>query len=283
MTDRIRTRAAGILLALPVLAGLAPHAAGAQQPEKGWKDVAELTLVLTAGNATSSTFGFKNTTDHWWGNSSLQLAAGGVRARAGTVTRTASGTPDDYTVTKSTDTRTTAESYFLKARLDRKVSGTMFLFAGGGWDRNTFAGVDNRYSFVAGSGRTWFDAETRRFKTDLGLTYTLQDDVVENPDVADSFAGLRGTVDYFRKLTANTDYASVLVADESLNETDDLRLNWTNSLTVAMSGRLALKTSYQILFDNQPALVGVPLGTGSVFVSLEKVDSVFSVAIVANF
>ena len=66
-------------------------------------------------------------------------------------------------------------------------------------------------------------------------------------------------------------------------ETDDLRLNWTNSLTVAMSTRLALKTSYQILYDNQPALVGVPLGASSVFVPLEKVDTVFSVAIVANF
>lgn len=282
---KLHRKAVGfLLLSAPFLALLDHSHAAAQEVEMGWKNVAELTLVLTGGNATSRTLGFKNTADYRWPNASFQLSAGGVRAEAGTVTRTATGTPANFTVNESTDTKTTAESYFLKSRLDRTVSDAMFLFAGAGWDRNTFAGVDNRYTAVAGGGRTWFEEESRRLKTDVGLTYTLQDDVVENPDVNDSFMGLRASYDYFRSLTGTTDFASVLVADENLNETEDLRLNWTNSLTVAMSERLALKTSYQILYDKQPALVGVPLqGGGTVLAPLGKTDSVFSVAIVANF
>ncbi len=272
-----------LLLSAPLLVLLQPVPAAAQEGDGSWKNVAELTMVHAAGNATASTFGFKNTFDYRWAASAFQLSAGGVRARAGTVTRTATGTPDDFTVTKSTETTTTAENYFLRSRLDRTVSDALFLFGSVGWERNTFAGVQNRYTLVAGGGRTWFDEETRRFKTDLGLTYTFQDDVVENPDVASSFGGLRASYDYFRRLTETTDYGSVLVADLNLQDTEDVRLNWTNSLTVAISARLALKTSYQILFDNRPALVSVPLGDGTVLTPLGKVDSVFSVAVVANF
>jgi len=262
---------------------LGPVAAEAQEREKGWTDVAELTMVVTGGNATSSTLGFKNTADFVWPNATFQLSAGGVRARSGTVTRIATGTPDNFRISETTVSKTTAESYFLKSRLDRNLSDASFVFAGAGWDRNTFAGVDNRYGFVAGAGRSWFAEDSRRLKTDLGLTYTNQDDVVENPDVEDSFMGIRGSYDYFRKLTESTDFASILVADQNLNETSDLRADWINSIAVAMSERLAIKTSLQLLYDKAPALVAVPLGDGEVLTPLGETDTVFTVALVVNF
>jgi len=196
--------------------------------------------------------------------------------------RVATGTPDDFEVTEETDTELTAENYFLKTRYDRTV-GELFLFGGAGWDRNTFAGVENRYAFVGGAGRTWFNTESRRFKTDVGVTYTVQDDVVENPEAADSFLGLRSSLDFFYKLTSTTDFASVLVIDESLDETSDLRADWTGSIAVAMSSRLALKTSLQLLYDNDPALAAVPLGDIEVLAPLKKVDSTLTLAIVAKF
>ena len=277
-------RTSGLILlsaSLLVLSGVS--SAGAQEEETGWKDVAELTFVLTSGNATSSTFGFKNTADYLWSNAAFQLSAGGIRTNTGATVRTATGTPENFSISESTDTETTAENYFVRSRFDRNFSEASFVFAGAGWDRNTFAGVDNRYGFVTGAGRTWFAEDTRKLKTDLGLTYTLQDDVVENPDVDDSFMGVRGSYDYFRQLTGNTGFNSVLVADQNLNETSDLRADWTNSLSVAMSDRLALKASFQVLYDKTPSLVAVPLGDGEVLTPLGKVDNMFTVAIVANF
>ena len=155
----------------------------------------------------------------------------------------ATGTIDDFNVTRQTDTDKTAENYFLQSRYDRDLSETAYLFGGAGWDRNTFAGIQNRYAIVVGAGLAWFDEEARRFKTDLGLTYTIQDDVVPNPSVEDSFGGIRATLDFFQTLSASTDFASLLVVDENLNESDDLRGDWTNSITVAMSDNLALKAS----------------------------------------
>ena len=158
----------------------------------------------------------------------------------------------------------------MKSRLDRALSESAFIYGGADWDRNTFAGIQNRYGFVSGAGRSWFDTDSRKLKTDLGLTYTIQKDVVENPGTDDSFSGLRGSYDFFHKLTETTDLASVLVVDENLNDTEDLRADWTNSLAVAMSERLALKTSLQILFDNQPALTSVPLDDTQVLTPWRK-------------
>ena len=77
------------------------------------------------------------------------------------------------------------------------------------------------------------------------------------------------------------------MADQNLKETDDLRVDWTNAVAVSISDGLALKVSYQLLYDHQPALVSLPLfdtaGTPSgtkVTVVGDKVDSVLSVALV---
>jgi putative salt-induced outer membrane protein YdiY len=270
-------------LALGTSVLFSPELTAQDERTLGWTDVAELNFVFTSGNASSSTFGLKNTAERVWERSSFKLSAGALRAESGTVVRTATGTVDDFTISKETKTELTAESYFLKGRFDRALSQRSFLYGGADWNRNTFAGIQNRYGLGFGGGRSWFNEDTRRLKTDLGLTYTIQDDVAENPDVEDSFAGIRASYDFFHKLTETTDFSSGLVMDENLNNTDDFRADWTNAISVTMSERLALKTSLQLLFDNHPALTAVPLGDVEVLTPLGKFDSVFSVAIVASF
>lgn len=275
------------VLTAMVATALAPAALYAQDEEKqlGWMDVAELTFVMTAGNASSSTFGLKNTLSHVWENAVFTVNAGGIRTESSTLARTATGTVANPTITESESSDVTAENYYLRSRYDRNISDAVYLFGGAGWQRNTFAGFDNRYSVVAGTGRTWFDSDLRRFKTDVGLTYTSQDDITPDPTVDDAFLGLRGSWDFFRQLSSTTAFDSQLIVDENLNQTDDFRADFTNSISVAMSEGLALKTSLQLLFDNLPSLIAVPLagGGGDVLTPLDKVDSVFTVAIVANF
>lgn len=274
----------GIALAWLAAGMAAPLAAQDERP-LGWADQAELTFVMTGGNASASTLGLKNTLLYNWPRATFQLAAGGVRTESGIITRTATGTSTDFDVVEDTNNELTAENYYLRSRYDHQVGSAAYLFGGAGWNRNTFAGIQNRYNFVSGAGRAWVDTEDRRFKTDLGLTYTIQDDVVEDPTSQDSFLGLRAEYDALRRLTETTMFASTLGVDENLNETSDLRADWTNSLTVTMSANLAIKTSLQLLFDNEPSLVEVPLasGTGTVLTPLGKTDSVFTVAVVASF
>lgn len=272
-------------MAMAMTLGLVGAAGLAGQDERplGWTDQAELTFVLTAGNASASTFGVKNALQHNWENATFKLNAGGVRTFATVRTGNATGTVDNFTPVETEDV--TAANYFVRSRYDRSLSEAAYLFGGAGWDRNTFAGIESRYSFVTGSGRTWHDEETRRFKTDLGVTYTIQDDVTPTPGADDAFFGLRGTWDLFRKLTETTDFGSELIVDENLNNTSDLRADFTNWISVAMSDRMALKSSLQLLFDNDPALEEFTLLATSTPVtrSLDKLDSILTVALVVNF
>ncbi|MGD8870146.1 MAG: DUF481 domain-containing protein [Gemmatimonadota bacterium] len=247
-----------------------------------WENETELAYAQTSGNASTNTLAVAGKLSGEGGPNAVLVEAGGVRAS--TTTRRAVGSTGSFV--EDTETSLSAAAYYAKGRYDRTLDG-IFLFLGAGWERNTFSGFDNRYSAVTGLGRTWVDAESGHFKTDLGATYTIQKDVDPAPNADDSFAGLRLSVDAERALTSTTDFTSKLVADQSLEESEDLRADWTNAVAVSISEGLALKVAYQMLYDHQPALVslnlfdnaGTPTGS-KVSVVGDKLDTVLTVALV---
>jgi hypothetical protein len=270
--------------ALLSLALVATSEANAQDTGLAWENATELSFVSTGGNASSSTLGLKSSLIGTSGPNSFKIELGGIRGETDVTVRTASGTAGSFTVNETSTSQLTAESYFARSRYDRAFAGA-FAFAGVGWDRNTFAGVQNRYASVAGVGRTWTDTEAGRLKTDVGVTYTVQKDVDPAPGADDAFGGLRISVDATRRVSSAVDYASVLLVDENVEETEDFRADWTNSISVSLSEALAFKTSLQLLFDNQPALISVPLFTagvpaGTVLTPGDEVDTVLTVALV---
>lgn len=282
------------VLAWAILAPGSTAAAWAQEAEEerelGWSGSAELTFVDTTGNAEAQTLGFRAALQRLYEVGTLSFAAGGLRAETTTISRFAVGTPVDFMERENKVSDVTAENYFLRGRYDHPISERLFWYAGAGWERNEFAGIANRYSAVGGVGHIWFDDDKARFRTDYGLTYTIQDDVVDNPAVDDSFLGARVGWDYFRQLTGSTSYGNVLFVDVNLDETSDWRADMTNWLAVAMSERLALKLSWQLLYDAEPSFVALPLLgpdgllTGeTVLGQLDELDSVFTAALVVTF
>ena len=280
---------------LAVIVGLAfsisaSHLSAQDEPELGWFYTAELTLLFTSGNAEAQAFGVRAGLRRPWEDSEFSLTAGGLRTETGTTIRTAVGSVDDFTLDETSKSEVTGEAYFATSRFDRSLSDRVFLYAGAGWERNTFAGFDSRIILVGGLGNTWADKESTRFKTDYGLTFTKQDDVIENPSKSNSFGGLRVSSTLWRQVTGSTAFESLLIVDQSLNEIEDLRADFTNSLIVEISTALAFKTSLRLLFDNRPSLTGVvleqPLGTptgDTVLVPLHKLDTIFTIALVASF
>jgi putative salt-induced outer membrane protein YdiY len=271
---------------------LAAGTASAQaqdEQELGWFLTAEVTGVWTAGNSESNTLGMAATVRRLWDNSELKFDGGAVRAESGTTTRTAVGTIDDFVVEKETTRKKTAENYYLRGRYDYKLSERFFTFAGTDWLRNTFAGIDSRLLFAAGAGNIWLDDDRFRLRTDYSATYTFQEDVIENPFVKTNFLGLRLSYGFWWNLTNSTDFESSLIADWNLDNTDDLRLDFTNALPIAISAKLAFKPSLQLLWRNEPSLTqvaledpsGVPTGD-TVLVPLEKLDTFFTLALVVK-
>jgi hypothetical protein len=68
-------------------------AAWAQEEEKklGWANKAELSLVVTRGNAEANTFGFRNNLIHTWSNALFGFEVAGLRTSTGKITRTPVG------------------------------------------------------------------------------------------------------------------------------------------------------------------------------------------------
>lgn len=253
----------------------------------GWTGSAELSAVLTSGNAESETLGLRTTLIREWKVSTVTLEAGGLRAESTTTQRFGIGTPAAFREVENSTTAKTAENYLVRGRYDRRLSERLFWYLGAAWDRNTFAGIDNRYVGTAGVGHAWFTTDDSHLKTTYGLSYTQQDDVV---GTSDSFTGVRLSYDYLRALTSTTDFGSLLIADANLDETSDYRVDVSNWIAATMTDRLALKISLQVLYDNEPSLQALPLfdeagePTGETGLApLDDLDLMWTAALVVKF
>lgn len=276
---------------IALVATFTPQIGHAQEPPPdGWSFLGELTSVMSMGNAKAFTFGLGSTIERRDGPNLLKFETGGLRTESTIITRRAVGSASVYEVQVLENRETTAEAYNAGARFDRTVSERFFLYAGANWMRNTFSGIDSRTVLAAGAGNIWLDEEDSRLRTNYAITYSFQRDVVANPNVADRFGGARAGWEFWRRATATSVFESKLVADFNLDETDDIRADLVNSLTVSISDVIALKPSLQFLWRNLPALTSVQLYSpvdGSpldieVLTPLEKTDMLFRLALVVT-
>jgi hypothetical protein len=243
------------------------HLPAQEPPRRGWIFSGQLTSVWTGGNSETSTFGLATTLRHIAERSELKVETGGIRSEASRKTHRAVGSPSAFTIEEDDERLRTAEAYFARARYDRTLGEGFLAFAGADVLRNTFAGIDSRVLLAVGAGNVWANTERFRFKTDYGVTYTFQEDVVDNPSTNSSFPGARVAWDLMRVLTTTTRFESVLISDLNLSNSDDVRVDFTNSVAVSVSKTISLKPSLQLLWRNQPALREVdlfsPLGTNT--------------------
>src|SRR5262249_6009720 len=96
-------------------------------PGPKWSDSAELGYVATSGNAETSTFGLKNSLVREHDKSRFEVKLGGIRVVTTDKNIFAVGTATDF---ESIDgnPKTTAESYYLNGRYDRKITQRFYWF-----------------------------------------------------------------------------------------------------------------------------------------------------------
>jgi putative salt-induced outer membrane protein YdiY len=248
---------------------------------------ADLSYVLTSGNSTANSLGFKADVTRRFTKHSIGFAAGGLRASSSPDSRYAVGTPGDFEIVVP-DSELTAEAYYARGRYDYKLSDRLFFTAGGGWERNRFSGIENRWLLDSGIGYVFVNGDRTSWRGMLGVTYTSESYSVDDGRDG-SFVGARAGWDFRQRLFANATLSHTLVMDENLEDTDDLRLDSQLGLHVAMSSRLGLKVNWRLLWDNQPALAEFPLHVGGVDTGIKvlapykETDQGFSVSLVFSF
>ncbi len=275
-----------------VLVLLLPWGASAMaedEKELGWSDTADFSMVATSGNSESFTLGAKNLLKRTWEKAKLELTVGLIRAETNDIDRFAvQGAGGGIKVIEEDDKDTDPERYFFNGRYTRLISEKFFWYGGLDWERNRPSAVESRTSASGGVGNVWYDMDKIKFRTDYGLTFTDEEDT--NGE-STSFAGLRLGWNYKHKLNDITTYTNTLVIDENLDETSDFRADMINDVQVAMNGRLALKVSLRVLYDNEPAFEEVDLfdspdlsnKVDTVNAQKDSTDTVFTASLVVNF
>ena len=274
----------------------APAAAAADANPLGWTAKAGLSFVQTSGNAAASTLGLKFNAVHNWERTYFTLLGSGVRSDTTFTDTFAVGSTSSFDVVEVEDKQKTAENYALDASVDHNITDRFYWGAGAGWLRNTFAGIESRYAARGGVGYAWTDPASKgaQFRTGAFLTLTHQSLVADDPSVDDTFVGLRLLADLAVPFGSSSTFNSRLSLDENLQQTDDLRMTWWNSLGVNINTRFALQVSVLTYFDNLPALReidvfsgvsgGAPVGApvGRVLTPYGKWDNEFAVSLVIN-
>jgi putative salt-induced outer membrane protein YdiY len=282
-------RAAALCL-LAVLAFRPPLVRG-QEKKPGllgpWKATAELSFVVTGGNTSTSAFSLGTSFTRKWTNDSLLFKSYILKSNSTTTTRIARGTEADFSIIEETIKRIVAENYLLAGQYDRRISKKFSGQVGLNWDRNRFAGVDNRVMFTTGFGYAWVEKAQTQVRTAASLTYTLRQYVGQD---SASFAGLRFSILADQKILDNSSVSTQFVIDDNLKRMDDWRFDWTNSVSASISKSLALKISLRMLYANVSALQnlalfdleGLPTGL-FVQVPLKNLDALMTTSIVINF
>jgi putative salt-induced outer membrane protein YdiY len=264
-----------------------------EEKDKGWQDQAEFSFVKTSGNSNTSSLGLSNKTWRKWESSAVEINLGGVRADAAN-DRYAVRVPSGNIDVVVPDRELTAENYWLDGKYYQEIRKDFFWQAGGGWNRDTFAGVNSRLFVFGGVGNIWVDSDRQSWRTDYSLSYTVQDDVVDDPEFDDSYLGIQLTSNYKLNFGKSSSYGNDTAFNFNVDTTEDWRMVMSNWVAVTMTTHLALKVDLQWRYSNDPRLEeltlyqqqpdGSLLDTGQTFSEpLEKLDTTLTASLVVNF
>lgn len=153
-------------------------------------------------------------------------------------------------------------------RGDYKIDKVLAVFAGVGFDRNRFAGIERRLEQQAGlQARVFASAmDTLRIEGGGSLTQQKGTDGTE----AD-FPAARGAAAWRHGFTPAAYFQQNVEWIPNLKETEDWRFNSESSVVAPISSNIGLKLSYVVRFDNLPQ------------VGFSELDRIFTTGIQITF
>jgi len=244
--------------------GLSEARAQDKPPELGWSNSTDLSVVLTAGNSASQTWGFSDQLRHLWKDARFESEVNVVRSNtsddrffavAPGIEFPVGGAPENPATSLVTPEPTLdVAKYLVRGNYERNMTPRFFWNTGGSWDRNDDAGIVNRYIAYAGVGNKWVDYERRRFTTSYGISYADREEDKPDPEKDRRFAGARLGWDYMERFNAGTTFDHRFETNVNLSDSSDYSINTTSALTVSMVSHVSLKVSLQWLYENEPAL-----------------------------
>ncbi|MBS1959433.1 MAG: DUF481 domain-containing protein [Bdellovibrionales bacterium] len=227
-------------------------ATGARAEDKnGLKNESEAGIVITGGNAQTSTMSLKQTSTLVEDLNTYKFTANYLRT--------------------STAGNETALQWGLGVRYERGLSDSFSLFLGQLLESNIYQNIQQRYATDFGGKYIWRDLETFKWNSELGYRFARENYVTAKPDAFKNinFIRLYNEVQYFFSKTVSTKWWFEFLPN--ITDSDAYQFNTELSLTAALSDVFSVKSGYLIKYNNKPE--------GGVL----KTDSTFTTALVAKF
>ncbi len=163
----------------------------------------------------------------------------------------------------------TARYVMSSLRYERHLSTHFGLFTGETWEKDKFAGIDNRFITDFGGRYRYIESSVTDFFSELGYRY-MDEDRIDDSFVLSSYG--RVFVEWERKWNPNfsTKYWAEYLPN--ISENRDWQFNTEFSLSAVLSKIFSLKTGVLLRHDQVPA-------PGILF----KTDTLFTTALVAKF
>lgn len=215
---------------------------------KPWKDTGEVSVVSANGNSRATTTSAKNTFLYHWTNTSLELVGEGMGSSSGN--------------------QVTAEQYNASEKVKRTLTGSNYVFEEGGWDKNRFAGIRDRYSASAGVGRLLMNFTRDKLTGEIGGGY-IHEERTDAPQ--NNFPSGRAYSKYSHILSPTATFSQDAEYLHDFTNLKDYRLNMETAVIASLTTQLSLKASYTWKRVGEP-----PPGFG-------KDDTVTSVALIINY
>jgi putative salt-induced outer membrane protein YdiY len=145
----------------------------------------------------------------------------------------------------------TVNTSLWQARLtgSRDLTERLSAVAGVGWDRNRFAGIDNRYEEFLGVRYKFVNSPWDQLYGEIAAALTQQDN---RDGTSDDFPAARLTGGYKHNFSDAAYFEEVMEVIPNLEESKDYRVNNEMALIAPLSGALSLKLSWILRFDNRP-------------------------------
>lgn len=231
-----------------VAAAQAPDAAAPPPPPPLWSGKAELAYAATSGNTSTSSLGMGLDVVYRPAPWTVEAKFNYLRAAA------------EHIVT--------AESVAGSVKGSRDLTPALDAFLQGGYQRNTFSGIDRRMGGDAGAGYKVIQRPDLLFRTEAAVGY-LNESRVNGTTL--NYATARAGLKLVWKFGKSADFTDEASWTEDLSDTANWILRNTASVSASMTSVLSLKLSYAIVSANEP----VP--------GFKKTDTVTSAAVVAKF
>ncbi|MGD2271598.1 MAG: DUF481 domain-containing protein [Desulfobacterales bacterium] len=238
-----------VILVILVFSSTGIHAEEKKE-EKRWKDEAELSFVSTNGNSETTTLSAKNLLFYKFSdklNGEWKITA----------------------LKSEDDSETTAERYSTGLKLSYLFTQRIYGAVAGGWLQDEFAGFDARYYIGPLIGYKFLAGPKHFLTGEAGANYAREEYTDDNDK---DFLEGRAFGRYEYVFTKKTKFSQSMEYLYDFDDTDNYKVNSETALITALAGNFALKTSYEVRYQNRP----IPE-------DLDETDTILTVALVVNF